>query len=176
MFKLTLFFFGFCFFSFNLFPFACCLSPESLSLILGPVALGLLQTLAGRFSLLCHLTGQHAASLTANLRRGRDVKGLVVLDHAGIFLDSYNECVFPVMKLSIWTFSLKQQTELYTLLLSGTAALWATSRWWEVSRPWPNPHCEHTQTHQSCMCYHFINIFDKMLWYTMIGGNKMSSL
>ncbi|XP_019120648.2 alsin isoform X2 [Larimichthys crocea] len=64
---------------------------ESLSSTLGPVALGLLQTLAGRFSLLCHLTGQHAASLTANLRRGRDVKSLLVLDNAGIFLDSYRE-------------------------------------------------------------------------------------
>uniref|UniRef100_A0A8P4K9L5 Alsin Rho guanine nucleotide exchange factor ALS2 b n=1 Tax=Dicentrarchus labrax TaxID=13489 RepID=A0A8P4K9L5_DICLA len=62
-----------------------------LELALGQVALGLLQTLAGRFSLLCHLTGQHAASLTANLRRGRDVKSLLILDHAGIFLDSYHE-------------------------------------------------------------------------------------
>ncbi|XP_059183819.1 alsin isoform X2 [Centropristis striata] len=64
---------------------------ESLSAVLGPVALGLLQTLAGRFSLLCHLTGQHAASLTANLRRVREVKSLLVLDHASIFLDSYHE-------------------------------------------------------------------------------------
>lgn len=64
---------------------------ESLSSALGPVVLGLLQTLAGRFSLLCHLTGQHAASLTASLRRSRDVKSLLVLDHAGIFLDSYQE-------------------------------------------------------------------------------------
>uniref|UniRef100_UPI0037E8EF96 alsin n=1 Tax=Semicossyphus pulcher TaxID=241346 RepID=UPI0037E8EF96 len=64
---------------------------ESLSSALGQVPLGLLQTLAGRFSLLCHLTGQHAASLTANLRRGRDVKSLLILDHGDIFLDSYNE-------------------------------------------------------------------------------------
>lgn len=64
---------------------------ESLSSALGQVNLGLLQALAGRFSLLCHLTGQHAASLTANLRRVRDVKSLLVLDHASIFLDSYNE-------------------------------------------------------------------------------------
>uniref|UniRef100_A0A8C9Z812 Alsin Rho guanine nucleotide exchange factor ALS2 n=1 Tax=Sander lucioperca TaxID=283035 RepID=A0A8C9Z812_SANLU len=56
-----------------------------------PAAIGLLQTLAGRFSLLCHLTGQHAASLTAHLRRVRDVKSLLILDHAGIFLDSYHE-------------------------------------------------------------------------------------
>ncbi|XP_078099408.1 alsin isoform X1 [Sander vitreus] len=64
---------------------------ESLSSALSPAAIGLLQTLAGRFSLLCHLTGQHAASLTANLRRVRDVKSLLILDHAGIFLDSYHE-------------------------------------------------------------------------------------
>ena len=60
------------------------------------MVLGLLQTLAGRFSLLCHLTGQHAASLTANLRRVRDVKSLLVLDHAHIFLDSYQEYVSAV--------------------------------------------------------------------------------
>ncbi|KAM6958516.1 alsin isoform 1-T1 [Tautogolabrus adspersus] len=64
---------------------------ESLSSALGQVTLGLLQTLAGRFSLLCHLTGQHAASLTANLRRGRDVKSLLVLDHSDIFLECYKE-------------------------------------------------------------------------------------
>uniref|UniRef100_A0A8D3E8B5 Alsin Rho guanine nucleotide exchange factor ALS2 n=1 Tax=Scophthalmus maximus TaxID=52904 RepID=A0A8D3E8B5_SCOMX len=64
---------------------------ESLSSALGSVAFGLLQSLAGHFSLLCHLTGQHAASLTANLRRGRDVKSLIILDHSSIFLDSYNE-------------------------------------------------------------------------------------
>ncbi|KAM3856982.1 alsin [Diretmus argenteus] len=64
---------------------------DSLSSVLGPVAVGLLQTLAGRFGLLCHLTGQHSASLTANLRRGRDLKGLVILDLAGIFLDAYQE-------------------------------------------------------------------------------------
>uniref|UniRef100_A0A8C2X7U5 Alsin Rho guanine nucleotide exchange factor ALS2 n=1 Tax=Cyclopterus lumpus TaxID=8103 RepID=A0A8C2X7U5_CYCLU len=58
---------------------------------LGQAATGLLHTLVGRFSLLCHLTGQHAASLTANLRRVRDVNSLLVLDHASIFLDSYNE-------------------------------------------------------------------------------------
>ncbi|KAM4601786.1 alsin isoform 2-T2 [Polymixia lowei] len=64
---------------------------ESLSSALGQTSLGLLQALVSRFSLLCHLTGQHSASLTANLRRGRDVKGLLILDHAHIFLDSYQE-------------------------------------------------------------------------------------
>ncbi|XP_035812645.2 LOW QUALITY PROTEIN: alsin [Amphiprion ocellaris] len=64
---------------------------ESLSSALGQVILGLLQTLASRFSILCHLTGQHATSLTANLRRGREVKNLLILDHAGIFLDAYRD-------------------------------------------------------------------------------------
>ncbi|XP_036946531.1 alsin [Acanthopagrus latus] len=64
---------------------------ESLSSALGQVVLGLLQTLVGRFSLLCHFTGQHAASLTANLRRGRDVKSLLILDHTGVFIDAYHE-------------------------------------------------------------------------------------
>ncbi|KAM9328216.1 alsin [Pholidichthys leucotaenia] len=64
---------------------------ESLSAALGQATLGLLQTLVGRFSLLCHLTGQHAASLTANLRRSRDIKSLVILDHGGILLDSYSD-------------------------------------------------------------------------------------
>lgn len=67
---------------------------ESLSSALGQVTFELLQMLAGRFSLLCHLTGQHAVSLTTNIRRGRDVKSLLILDHASIFLDSYNEYVF----------------------------------------------------------------------------------
>uniref|UniRef100_A0AAQ4Q1Y9 Alsin Rho guanine nucleotide exchange factor ALS2 n=1 Tax=Gasterosteus aculeatus aculeatus TaxID=481459 RepID=A0AAQ4Q1Y9_GASAC len=64
---------------------------ESLGSTLGPAATGLLHTLVGRFSLLCHLTGQHAASLTANLRRVRDVSTLLLLDHGSIFLDSYSE-------------------------------------------------------------------------------------
>nr|XP_046238601.1 alsin isoform X2 [Scatophagus argus] len=64
---------------------------ESLSSALGQVALGLLQSLARRFSRLCHLTGQHGASLTANLRRDRNIKGLLVLDHTSVFLESYQE-------------------------------------------------------------------------------------
>ncbi|XP_013856612.1 alsin isoform X2 [Austrofundulus limnaeus] len=64
---------------------------ESLSSVLGQATFELLQTLTSRFSVLCHLTGQHAVSLTANIRRGRDVKGLLILNYASIFLDSYNE-------------------------------------------------------------------------------------
>ncbi|KAM6894095.1 alsin [Xenentodon cancila] len=74
---------------------------ESLSSALGQVAIGLLQKLAGQFSLLCHLTGQHAASLTANLRRGCDVKSLLILDHASIFLDSYNDYCSAVGNLQV---------------------------------------------------------------------------
>uniref|UniRef100_A0A6Q2YTM8 Alsin Rho guanine nucleotide exchange factor ALS2 b n=1 Tax=Esox lucius TaxID=8010 RepID=A0A6Q2YTM8_ESOLU len=58
---------------------------------LGPVSTVLLQHLARCFSRLGHLTGQHSASLTANLRRGREVKSLVMLEHASLFLDTYNE-------------------------------------------------------------------------------------
>ncbi|CAL8291222.1 unnamed protein product [Lota lota] len=64
---------------------------DSLSPSLGTVLLGLLQTLVGGFSVLCHLTGQHAASLTSALRRGRDLKALLILEHAAIFLDAYRE-------------------------------------------------------------------------------------
>uniref|UniRef100_A0A8C7QMR0 Alsin Rho guanine nucleotide exchange factor ALS2 n=1 Tax=Oncorhynchus mykiss TaxID=8022 RepID=A0A8C7QMR0_ONCMY len=62
-----------------------------LDLALGPASTVLLQSLARCYSRLCHLTGQHSASLTANLRRRRDVKSLVMLEHASIFLDTYNE-------------------------------------------------------------------------------------
>ncbi|XP_034145403.1 alsin isoform X3 [Esox lucius] len=64
---------------------------ETLSAALGPVSTVLLQHLARCFSRLGHLTGQHSASLTANLRRGREVKSLVMLEHASLFLDTYNE-------------------------------------------------------------------------------------
>lgn len=66
-------------------------STEALGPALGKVTLGLLQTLAGRFSLLCHLTGQHASSLSANVRRSRSVRSLLVLEHTGLFLDSYHQ-------------------------------------------------------------------------------------
>lgn len=62
---------------------------DALGSALGKVTLGLLQTLAGRFSLLCRLTGQHASSLSANVRRSRSVRSLLLLDHPGLFLDSY---------------------------------------------------------------------------------------
>ncbi|XP_034030779.1 alsin isoform X2 [Thalassophryne amazonica] len=64
---------------------------ESLSSLLGQVTFGLLQSLTSQFSLLCHLTGQHAASLTTNLGHSRDVKGLLILDWTSIFLEAYQE-------------------------------------------------------------------------------------
>lgn len=66
---------------------------ESLSTALGPASTVLLRSLARCYSRLCHLTGQHSASLTANLRRRREFKNLVMLEHASIFLDTYNEYV-----------------------------------------------------------------------------------
>uniref|UniRef100_A0A673WNJ8 Alsin Rho guanine nucleotide exchange factor ALS2 n=1 Tax=Salmo trutta TaxID=8032 RepID=A0A673WNJ8_SALTR len=56
-----------------------------------PASTVLLRSLARCYSHLCHLTGQHSASLTANLRRRREFKNLVMLEHASIFLDTYNE-------------------------------------------------------------------------------------
>ncbi|XP_019746352.1 alsin isoform X2 [Hippocampus comes] len=64
---------------------------DSLSTNLGPVIFRLTRMLASQFGHLCHLTGQHAVSLTANLRRSRSIKSLFILDHTEIFLDSYNE-------------------------------------------------------------------------------------
>uniref|UniRef100_A0A3Q4MSH2 Alsin Rho guanine nucleotide exchange factor ALS2 b n=1 Tax=Neolamprologus brichardi TaxID=32507 RepID=A0A3Q4MSH2_NEOBR len=62
-----------------------------LELAFGQVIIGLLQTLASRFGRLCHLTGQHATSLTASLQRCREVKSLLILEHTSIFLDCYND-------------------------------------------------------------------------------------
>ncbi|XP_017557690.1 alsin isoform X3 [Pygocentrus nattereri] len=64
---------------------------DSLSSNLGPACTGLLQNLVGRFGRLSQLTGQNSASLTSFLRRSRDVRGLVVLDNAHLFLDTYSE-------------------------------------------------------------------------------------
>uniref|UniRef100_A0A9J7ZAN2 Alsin Rho guanine nucleotide exchange factor ALS2 n=1 Tax=Cyprinus carpio carpio TaxID=630221 RepID=A0A9J7ZAN2_CYPCA len=52
---------------------------------------GLLQNLIGRFGRLSQLTGQNSASLTSFLRRSRDIRGLVILDDAHLFLDTYSE-------------------------------------------------------------------------------------
>ncbi|XP_077573347.1 alsin isoform X2 [Stigmatopora nigra] len=64
---------------------------ESLHSNLGPVIFKLMQMLVTQFGQLCHLTGQHAVSLTANLRQSRSIKNLFILEHTKIFLDSYSE-------------------------------------------------------------------------------------
>ncbi|XP_043097175.1 alsin isoform X2 [Puntigrus tetrazona] len=64
---------------------------DSLSAGLGQSSAGLLQNLIGRLGRLSQLTGQNSASLTSFLRRSRDVRGLVILDDAHLFLDTYSE-------------------------------------------------------------------------------------
>uniref|UniRef100_A0A673GYA1 Alsin-like n=1 Tax=Sinocyclocheilus rhinocerous TaxID=307959 RepID=A0A673GYA1_9TELE len=51
----------------------------------------LLQNLIGRLGRLSQLTGQNSASLTSFLRRSRDIRGLVILEDAHLFLDTYSE-------------------------------------------------------------------------------------
>ncbi|XP_062853828.1 alsin [Trichomycterus rosablanca] len=64
---------------------------DSLSSALGAFCTGLLQNLISRFSRLCQLTGQNSAALTSFLRRSHDLRGLVVLENAHLFLDTYFE-------------------------------------------------------------------------------------
>ncbi|XP_051753077.1 alsin isoform X1 [Ctenopharyngodon idella] len=64
---------------------------DSLSSTLGQSTAGLLQNLIGRLSRLSQLTGQNSASLTSFLRRSRDIRGLVILDDAHLFLDTHSE-------------------------------------------------------------------------------------
>ncbi|XP_028835447.1 alsin isoform X2 [Denticeps clupeoides] len=67
------------------------LSLDNLSSFLGQSCCGLLQILIGHFNRVCRLTGQNSVSLTSLLRRTRDIKGLVILDNARVFLDTYTE-------------------------------------------------------------------------------------
>ncbi|RXN33518.1 alsin-like isoform X1 [Labeo rohita] len=64
---------------------------DSLSSALGQSSAGLLQNLIGRLGRLSQLTGQNSASLTSFLRRSREIRGLVILDDAHLFLDTYSE-------------------------------------------------------------------------------------
>ncbi|XP_052414804.1 alsin-like isoform X1 [Carassius gibelio] len=64
---------------------------DSLSSSLGQSSAGLLQNLIGRLGRLSQLTGQNSASLTSVLRRSRDIRGLVIIDDAQLFLDTYSE-------------------------------------------------------------------------------------
>ncbi|KAK3575470.1 hypothetical protein QTP86_026856 [Hemibagrus guttatus] len=62
---------------------------DSLSSVLGPTCTGLLQNLIGRFGRLSQLIGQNSAALTSFLRRSRDLRGLILLDNAHLFLDTF---------------------------------------------------------------------------------------
>ncbi|XP_016127037.1 alsin-like isoform X2 [Sinocyclocheilus grahami] len=64
---------------------------DSLSSALSQSSAGLLQNLIGRLGRLSQLTGQNSASLTSFLRRSRDIRGLVILDDAHLFLDTHSE-------------------------------------------------------------------------------------
>uniref|UniRef100_A0A8C2IJ11 Alsin Rho guanine nucleotide exchange factor ALS2 b n=1 Tax=Cyprinus carpio TaxID=7962 RepID=A0A8C2IJ11_CYPCA len=64
---------------------------DSLSSSLGQSSAGLLQNLIGRLGRLSQLTGQNSASLTSFLRRSRDIRDLVIIDDAHLFLDTYSE-------------------------------------------------------------------------------------
>ncbi|XP_059416787.1 alsin-like isoform X1 [Carassius carassius] len=64
---------------------------DSLSSALGQSSAERLQNLIRRLGRLSQLTGQTSASLTSFLRRSRDIRGLVILDDAHLFLDTYSE-------------------------------------------------------------------------------------
>ncbi|XP_076849884.1 alsin isoform X3 [Brachyhypopomus gauderio] len=72
------------------------LTRDSVGSCLGQSSMQLFQTVAGCFSRLCHLTGQHATSLTSFLQNSRDVKNLAILKKAAIFIDTYKEYSGPL--------------------------------------------------------------------------------
>ncbi|XP_030636935.1 alsin [Chanos chanos] len=74
---------------------------DSLSFSLGQSSAGLFQTLIGQFSRLSQLTGQNSASLTCLLRRKRDIRGVVIVDNAHLFLDTYSEYCSAVGNLLV---------------------------------------------------------------------------
>ncbi|XP_072541786.1 alsin isoform X2 [Salminus brasiliensis] len=72
------------------------LAQGSVRSYLGQTSMRLFQKMAGCFSRLCHLTGQHATSLTHFLQHSRDVKTLAILRKAAIFLETYKDYSSPV--------------------------------------------------------------------------------
>uniref|UniRef100_A0A8C2HPM2 Alsin Rho guanine nucleotide exchange factor ALS2 a n=1 Tax=Cyprinus carpio TaxID=7962 RepID=A0A8C2HPM2_CYPCA len=77
--------------------FYCTLSKVK-SEILSPLLSSMLlfQEMAGSFSKICHLTGQHSVSLTNFLQRGKVIKTLVLIKNTDIFMDTYKEYSDPV--------------------------------------------------------------------------------
>ncbi|XP_067299640.1 alsin [Pseudorasbora parva] len=72
------------------------LARANLTVSLGQSCMLLFQEMAGSFSKLCHLTGQHSVSLTNFLQRGKVIKTLVLIKNTAIFIDTYNEYSDPV--------------------------------------------------------------------------------
>nr|XP_055072519.1 alsin isoform X1 [Misgurnus anguillicaudatus] len=72
------------------------LGRASLGLCLGPSSMLLFQEVAGSFSKLCHLTGQHSTSLTNFLQRGKVIKTLALIKNTDIFIDTYKEYSDPL--------------------------------------------------------------------------------
>ncbi|XP_021334529.1 alsin isoform X1 [Danio rerio] len=72
------------------------LARASLALSLGESSMLLFQEMAGSFSKLCHLTGQHSVSLTNFLQQGKVIETLVLIKHTAIFMDTYKEYSGPV--------------------------------------------------------------------------------
>uniref|UniRef100_A0A8C2ABS9 Alsin Rho guanine nucleotide exchange factor ALS2 a n=1 Tax=Cyprinus carpio TaxID=7962 RepID=A0A8C2ABS9_CYPCA len=72
------------------------LARASLALSLGQSSMLLFQEMAGSFSKICHLTGQHSVSLTNFLQRGKVIKTLVLIKSTDIFMDTYKEYSDPV--------------------------------------------------------------------------------
>uniref|UniRef100_A0A672PTJ6 Alsin Rho guanine nucleotide exchange factor ALS2 n=1 Tax=Sinocyclocheilus grahami TaxID=75366 RepID=A0A672PTJ6_SINGR len=67
-----------------------------LALSLGQSSMLLFQGMAGSFSKLCHLTGQHSVSLTNFLQLGKVIKTLVLIKNTDLFMDTYKEYCDPV--------------------------------------------------------------------------------
>ncbi|XP_052004205.1 alsin-like [Xyrauchen texanus] len=72
------------------------LSRESLAVSLGQSSTLLFQEMAGSFSKLCHLTGQHSRSLIEFLQQGKVIKTLALIKNTAIFIDTYKEYSDPV--------------------------------------------------------------------------------
>ncbi|XP_047011887.1 alsin isoform X3 [Ictalurus punctatus] len=72
------------------------LARDSVSSCLGRTSMQLFKTMAGKYSHLCRLIGQHATSLTNFLQHGRNVKTLAILKNTDLFLDTYKKYSNPV--------------------------------------------------------------------------------
>ncbi|KAK3543549.1 hypothetical protein QTP70_023880, partial [Hemibagrus guttatus] len=72
------------------------LARGSVSSCLGRTSMLLFQSMAGKYSRLCHLIGKHATSFTIFLQQKRDVKTLAIVKIADLFIDTYKKYSGPV--------------------------------------------------------------------------------